>query len=337
MNAKDNKFPETLIEAVRVFSDLDFATAFFARIRWPEGVGCPHCGSVKVDYLPKRRLWQCRENHSRNQFSVKIGTVLEECRLPIDKCLIAIWLEVNAKNSISSYEIARHLGVTQKTGWFLLHRIRFALHQGSFDMPMSGIIEADETFIGGLAKNMHKKERAKKITGTGGGNKTAVMGLLARHDGKKHSTVRAMVMSDLKHQAVRDVVTQNVETGSTVYTDAFHAYRSLGPEFFHDFVDHANAYVKGAVHTNGLENFWALFKRCVKGTHVSIEPFHLGSYVDSEAFRFNNREIDDAGRFVGALKGAPGKRLTYKALIGQNDSEGALENGNDAESAGPLN
>jgi transposase-like protein len=331
METKTIDFPGTLIEAIRKFSDLDYATAFFASIRWPHGVCCPHCGSVAADYLPKRRLWQCREKHDRNQFSVKIGTVFEECRLPIDKCLVAVWLEVNAKNSISSCELARAIGVTQKTAWFLLHRVRAALHQGHFE-KLAGTVEADETFVGGLAKNMHKAERARKITGTGGSNKTAVMGLLARHDGKRHSTVRTRVLPNMQHDTVRTVVNENVAQGSTVYTDAFQAYRTIGPEYFHDFVDHTEAYVRGAVHTNGLENFWALFKRCIKGTHISVEPFHLGAYVDSEAYRFNNRETDDAARFVGALKGTPGKRLTYKTLIGDaegytaSDSEGEIAN-----------
>jgi transposase-like protein len=241
MNAKDIKFPETLVEAVRIFSDLDYATKFFAAIRWPGGVCCPRCGSTNVLAIPSRRTWECREKHDRKQFSVKVATIFEDCKLTIDKCLIAVWLEVNSKNSISSYEVARHLGVTQKTGWFLLHRIRVALHAGSFDLPMSGIVAADETFIGGLSKNMHKKERAKKITGPGGMNKTAVIGLLARHDGKKkHSTIRAKVMPNLKFDTVREIVNANVQPSTTIYTDAWLAYRYLGSAFTHDFVDHAD-------------------------------------------------------------------------------------------------
>ena len=313
--------PKTLIEAVRVFSDLDYATEFFAAIRWPGGVCCPNCGSTNVLPIKSRRTWECREKHARRQFSVKVGTIFEDCKLTIDKCLIAVWLEVNAKNSISSYEVARHLGVTQKTGWFLLHRIRHALHVGSFDKPLGGIVEADETFIGGLAKNMHKAERKRKITGTGGSNKTAVMGLLERHAEKKTSQVRAMVVADRSRETLHEIIHTNVAPGSTIYTDAWQAYRDLNPAYVHDFVDHAEAYVKGAVHTNGMENFWTLFKRCVKGTHVSIEPFHLGAYVDAEAFRFNNRDTNDGGRFMDALKGAPGKRLTYKALTGASESE----------------
>jgi transposase-like protein len=315
------KYPKTLIQAVRVFSDLDYATMFFAAIRWPKGVRCPHCGSDQVDYVAKRRVWECRTGHARKQFSVKIGTIFEECRLSIDKCLIAIWLEVNAKNSISSYEVARHLGCTQKTGWFLLHRVRAALKQGTFEKigGKGEIIEADETFIGGLSRNMHKSKRAK-LRGTGGMDKTPVMGLLARHTEDAPSYVRATVLPNVRRETLHDVIHQNVEPGSQVFTDAWKAYKQMDPRFFHDFVDHAEAYVKGAVHTNGLENFWSLFKRCIKGTHVSIEPFHLEAYVDSEAFRFNNRKNDDGGRFLTALPGVEGKRLTYKSLVGDRQS-----------------
>ncbi|HEY8746936.1 MAG TPA: IS1595 family transposase [Tepidisphaeraceae bacterium] len=308
MNANETKMPETLIEAVRMFSDLDFATAFFAAIRWPDGVCCPNCGSGRVLYIPGRRVWECREKHPRRQFSVKIGTIFEECRLPIDKCLIAVWLEVNAKNSISSYEVGRHLGVTQKTAWFLQHRIRLALNEGTFN-KMTGTVEADETFVGGKARNMHKGKRKAKGRGIVG--KTAVMGLLERHTDKGKSKVRTFVVDNTKRKTLQPVVLAHVETGSNVYTDSLASYAGLNPDFVHGFVNHAEKYVDGAVHTNGMENFWSLLKRCIKGTHVSVEPFHLFRYLDAEGFRFNNRSADDGMWFLLALAGVPGKRLTY--------------------------
>ena len=253
MNVQANR-PKTLVEAVRMFSDLDYATQFFTAIRWPGGVCCPNCSSVNVLSIPSRRTWECREKHARRQFSVKVGTVFEDCKLTIDKCLIAVWLEVNAKNSISSYEVARHLGVTQKTGWFLLHRIRLALKSGTFEKPMGGVIEADETFVGGLAKDMHKAERKRKITGTGGSNKTTVMGLLERHSEKGKSKVRAKVVKDTKGETLGEVVRTHVEPGAALYTDAFSGYRGLRTEYVHGFIDHAETYVRGSVHTNGLEN-----------------------------------------------------------------------------------
>jgi transposase-like protein len=312
--------PKTLTEAVVHFADPDTSLRHMVAVRWPDGVRCPHCGSDKVHFLANQRRWKCAVNHPRRQFSVKVETIFEESPLPLEKWLVAVWLETNAKNSISSYEVARALGITQKSAWFMLHRVRYALHVGSFDKKLSGTIEADETFVGGLAKNMHKKQRAAKIKGTGSSTKTAVMGLLERHDGKKHSTVRAEVLPNVQRQTLHAIIHKNVEPGSTVYTDAWKAYKQMDPMFVHDFVDHAEAYVKDkVVHTNGLENFWALFKRCIKGTHVSIEPFHLAAYVDSEAFRFNHRKVKDGDRFTLALGGVSGKRLTYKALIGSTE------------------
>ncbi|MDP9172889.1 MAG: IS1595 family transposase [Planctomycetota bacterium] len=337
-NTDKISFPETLIEAVRQFSDLNYATKFFAQIRWPDGVTCPHCGSTQVDYVAKRRVWECRQKHARAQFSVKIGTIFEECRLSIDKCLIAIWLEVNAKNSISSYEIARHLGVTQKTGWFLLHRVRHALKVGSFDTKLAGTVEADETYIGGLRANMHKEKRAA-LSGRGGAGKTIVMGLLQRHTEKGKSKVRTEVLEgNVNRGSLHPVIYKMVEPGTQFYTDAHSGYTGLGADYIHGFIDHAEKYVEGQIHTNGLENFWALFKRCIKGTHVSIEPFHLEAYLNSECFRFNHRKTDDGNRFMGALPGTEGKRLTYKALTGRDDnSEGAQGNDSGGASGDLLN
>jgi transposase-like protein len=314
MNTETPKL-KTLMEAVQYFADPDATLRHFVQIRWPAGVCCPNCGSTAVSFLANQRRWQCHTKHSKRQFSAKVGTIFEESPLPLEKWLVAVWLETNAKNSISSYEVARALGITQKSAWFMLHRVRYALHVGSFDKKLAGTVEADETFVGGLSKNMHKSRRAK-LTGTGGSDKTAVMGLLARHDGKKHSTVRAHVLPNVQRETLHALIHKNVEPGSNVYTDAWKAYRNLDASYFHDFVDHTEQYVKGAVHTNGLENFWSLFKRCIKGTHVSVEPFHLAAYVDSEAFRFNHREVKDGDRFLLAMKSVTGKRLTYKALTG---------------------
>jgi transposase-like protein len=288
-----------------------------------------------ASYNAKYRRFQCNQSHDRRQFTVKTGTVMEDSPLGLDKWAAGFWLEVNAKNSISSYEIHRALGITQKSAWFMLHRIRLAVKSGlSAKMGSNGgTVEADETFIGGLAKNMHKHRRERVITGTGEMNKTAVMGLLERHSEKGKSRVHAKVVKDRKGETLQPIVRENVKEGSNVYTDALPAYARLADAYFHDFVDHAEAYVRGAVHTNGMENFWALFKRCIKGTHVAVEPFHLEAYVDSEAFRFNNRSLEDGGRFVRALGGATGKRVTYKQLIGDDSgSEGALGSGNDGES-----
>jgi transposase-like protein len=290
----------------------------FAKVPGPYGtVKCPTCGSEHVTYLANARLWKCYERHSRPKFSLKTGTIFEDSPLGLDKWLAAVWLIVNCKNGISSYEVGRDLGISQKSAWHLLHRVRFALHQGSFDKMLCGEVEADETFIGGKARNMHKSVRAKKITGTGGKDKTAVMGILER-DGK----VRTSVVSSRKKKALHSEVRKHVEAGSALYTDALKSYEGLD-EFQHQVVDHAVQYVDGKIHTNGLENFWSLLKRCINGTYVSVEPFHLFRYLDEQTFRYNNRkEMNDYDRFELAMSRIVGKRLTWDALTGkQPDAE----------------
>jgi transposase-like protein len=303
--------PKTLVEAIRYFTDLDVATEHVAKTRWPDGPVCPACGLIdqKHYYLKTRRVWKCRS--CKKQFSVKVGTIFEDSPIGLDKWLPAMWMVANCKNGISSYEIARHLGVTQKTAWFMLHRIRLAQQQGSFE-KLSGEVEADETFIGGKGRNMHKKKREEKIQGRGMSGKVAVMGLLERH-----GEVRTKVVPDTKSRTLQVEVRENVEPGSAIYTDALRSYKGLDPEYVHQVVDHAEKYAEGKVHTNGLENFWSLLKRSLKGTYVSVEPYHLYCYLDEQAFRFNEREGQDADRFRKALGSVAGRRLTYSELTGK--------------------
>jgi transposase-like protein len=306
------KQPKTLLEAIRYFSDLDVATEFVARLRWPDGPVCPRCGLVdpKHYFLKTRRLWKCRS--CKKQFSVKVGTIFEDSPLGLDKWLPAVWLIANCKNGISSYELARHLGIQQKSAWFMLHRIRLAMQTGTFE-KLSGEVEVDETYIGGLARNMHKSKRAEKITGTGVSGKVAVMGLLGRH-----GEVRTKIVSDTKSRTLKVEVTENVEPGSEVHTDTFQSYQGLDAEFIHNVVDHAEEYVRGHIHTNGLENFWSLLKRGIKGTYVSVEPYHLFRYLDEQSFRFNERGDEDKDRFAKTLGRIAGRRLTYDALTGKS-------------------
>ena len=304
------KQPKTLLEAICYFSDLDVATDYFAKVRWPDGPVCPRCGVVdkKHYYLKTRRMWKCRE--CKKQFSVKVGTVFEDSPIGMDKWLPAMWMLVNCKNGKSSYELARDLGVTQKTAWFMLHRIRLAMQTGTFE-KLSGEVEADETFIGGKARNMHKDKRKEKIQGRGSSGKVAVMGLLERH-----GEVRTKVVPDTKSRTLQVEVKENVEPGSEVHTDALRSYRGLDSDYIHNVVDHAEKYVDGHVHTNGLENFWSLLKRGIKGTYVSVEPYHLFRYLDEQAFRFNEREGEDKDRFSKTLGSVAGRRLTYSELTG---------------------
>ena len=309
--------PRTLQAAIIHFKEFDNCKSFMIELRWPDGiVRCPHCGSEEVTWLENARIWKCYGKHDRPRFSLKTGTIFEDSPIPLDKWLLAVWQIVNCKNGISSYEVAKAIGVTQKSTWFMDHRIRFALHTGSFE-KLSGEVEADETFIGQKARNMHKDVRARKITGTGGKDKTAVMGILERGKDGKHSTVRTTVIPNRKKKALHAEVRKHVEAGSALYSDALESYRGLD-EFQHGVVDHAVQYVDGKIHTNGLENFWSLLKRGLHGTYVSVEPFHLFRYLDEQAFRFNNRkEMDYFDRFKLAMSQIVGKRLTWDRLTGK--------------------
>jgi transposase-like protein len=307
-----NDTPKTLLDAVKFYDDYENCRRIMVDLRWPDGVvECPTCGSAHVTYLENARLWKCYEKHARPKFSLKVGTIFEDSPLSLSKWLPVVWLIANCKNGISSYEVGRALGVTQKTAWFMLHRVRKAMHTGSF-VKLDGEVEVDETFIGGKARNMHADKREEKITGTGGKDKTAVMGFRQRGGG-----VRVEVVPNRKKGTLQRMVRENVQAGTAIYSDALASYEGLDSEFFHQVVDHAVEYAHGRVHTNGLENFWSLLKRALKGTYVSVMPFHLHRYLDEQAFRYNNRkELDDFGRFALVLAHIVGRRLTYKQLIG---------------------
>jgi transposase-like protein len=331
-------YPETLIDAVRYFADADITTDFFVAMRWPNGVCCPHCGSTDVSYLKNQRRWQCREKHPRRQFSAKVGTIFEESPMGLDKWFVAVWCITNAKNGISSCELARALGITQKSAWFMLHRVRHAMHVGSFQ-KFVGTIESDETFVGGKARNMHLSRRREKIHGTGGAGKAVVHGLLERGDKAKNlkSKLRAGVVKNTKRATLLPSIHEAVEPGSHVYTDALRSYNGLNATFVHEVIDHAKEYVRGAVHTNGLENFWSLLKRAISGTYVSVDEPHLGRYVDEEAFRFNERELNDGERFAVVMPGTIGRRITYKQLIGANTPENLTASGEAGNVADMMN
>ncbi len=308
--------PKSLQEAILYFSNPDNCTQYIAVRRWPDGVSCPGCGSDRVSYNRTRRTWKCSSHHPRREFSVKVGTIYEDSPIGLDKWLAAIWMLTNCKNGISSYEVARDLKVTQKTAWFMMHRIRLALQDDSFGR-LGGEVEADETFIGGKARNMHLAQRKRRITGTGVKDKTAVMGFLERG-----GQVRAAVVPNRRKHALQAEVNKHVEAGAALYTDALESYSGLEARYAHQVIDHAAAYVDGRIHTNGLENFWSLLKRGINGTYVSVEPFHLFRYLDEQSFRYNNRkELDDGGRFDRAVSRIMGKRLTWDKLTGKAPDE----------------
>ena len=311
--------PTSLQEAIIYFADPDNCRDYVVARRWPNGVTCPTCGCKQVKFLANQKRWWCPNKHSQQQFSLKTGTIYEDSPLGLDKWLTATWMISNCKNGVSSLEIHRALKITQKTAWFLDHRIRVAFGLESPD-KFTGHVEADETFIGQKARNMHKSVREKKITGTGGKDKTMVMGILERGKDGKPSQVRTSVVANRRKKALQAEIREHVQAGSAIYTDALKSYEGLD-EFKHEVVDHAVEYVKGTCHTNGCENFWSLVKRALHGTYISVEPFHLFRYLDEQAYRFNNRHMTDEERMDMAVRGIVGKRLMFDQLTGKVEPE----------------
>lgn len=318
--------PEGLLAASRYFQDLQTCIDFMVAVRWPKGVTCPRCGSKEVTYLENARVWKCRTKHTHQKFSAKVGTIFEDSPLSLSKWLPVVWMVANCKNGVSSMEIHRGLDVTQKTAWFMLHRVRLAMQTGTF-MKMGGgggVVEADETYIGGKARNMHKADKKRKLEGgRGGAGKELVMGLLDRETGK----VKLSHIVGRDRETIHAEVRESVYKGSKLYTDELASYTGLEPDYVHEFVNHAEEYVRGNVHTNGMENFWSLLKRGLKGTYISVEPFHLFRYLDEQAFRYNERKHTDGdrGRFIQLMTQITGKRVQYKELTGKTRDESAAQ------------
>jgi len=308
--------PTSLLEAVRYFSDPDVALDFVRRFRWEDGEPyCPHCGCYELSFLTTRRIWKCRNPQCRRQFSAKVGTIFEDSPLGWDKWLPAMWLLANSKNSVSSHELARALRVTQKTAWFMFHRIRDAMATGTFD-KLDGEVEADETYVGGKLGNMHRRVREAKGYGKGAGmasDKTAVAGLVERG-----GRVRAFPVASTDYVTMEDNVIRNVAIGADLFTDQASHYQRLDQFYAHKTVDHGREYVRGIAHINTMENFWSLLKRALKGTQVHVAPKHLHRYVTERTFAYNYRDRTDNARMRFALSGAAGKRLTYAQLTGKN-------------------
>lgn len=336
---------ETLKDAITYFNDPAHCREYLVERRWPDGVECPRCGSKDILFLEKYNRWHCRAKHDAPQFTLKTGSVMEDSPIGLDKWMPAFWLLANCKNGISSYELHRAIGVTQKSAWFMLHRIRLAMEHGSlFKMGGTdgGPVEVDEAYVGGQPKNKHLGKRdhqiGKKylmnldgsvagpnpdykphsITGRGT-RKTPVFGMLDR----EARQVRAHVIPQVKREVLMNAILTNIEKGSTIYSDGLSDYKPLrNMEFMHETVNHVTEYVRGQVHTQGIENFWSLLKRSLRGTYVAVEPFHLDGYVTEQVFRYNNRStkenpLTDADRFALAVSLMIGKRLTYAELTGK--------------------
>ena len=314
--------PRTLQEAIVYFSDPERAFVYAVNLRWPNrGVTCPRCGNDKHSFIKTRRIWFCKG--CQKQFTVKVGTIFEDSALGLDKWMTAVWMLSNCKNGISSHELGRVLGITQKSAWFMLQRIREAFGDRGFGKTskMGGgtpesEVEVDETFIGGKSKNMHRSRRVRAQQEGVHCGKTIVQGILDRD----LRQVRAKVVPSISRETLQGEVLKNVKYGTSVFTDNAVGYDKLHNRFVHEFVNHAERYVNGRVHTNGMENFWSLLKRGLNGTYVAVEPFHMFRYVDEQVFRYNNRKNkDDRDRFELAMKMISGKRLTYAELTGKDE------------------
>ena len=335
-----NALPKNLLGAIRYFSDLDVCVDFMAQMRWPSGVVCPHCLSERTAFLKTRRIWKCMAKECRKQFSVKTQSVIEDSPIGLDKWMVAVWMVVNCRNGVSSHEIARTVRVTQKSAWFMLHRIRLALRRGNWEMMggEGGDVEADECYIGGTPKNRHgyrkdfqpkylktewgtwiKNPMAAKYESGSGTLKTPVFGLLDR----EAREVRAKVIPKVNRAVLQNEILNSVSKGSRILTDEQGGYVGLPKVgFVHEAVNHFKEYVRGDVHTNGMENFWSLLKRGLRGTYVAVEPFHLDRYLDEQIFRYNNRTtkdnpLDDRDRFMLAISQLWNKRITYAELTGK--------------------
>jgi transposase-like protein len=312
-----NEEPRTLADAVVYFRNPDNCLSYLVARRWPNGVACPTCGSTEVGFVASRRVWQCKTRHPKAQFSVKLGTIFEDSPLGLDKWLPAMWMISSNRNGVSSWELHRAIGVTQKTAWFMLHRIRLAMQDENNGGKLNGEVEIDESFLGGKARNMHKDVKARKIVdGSGTDGKEIVLGMVER-DGR----VRTVHVEKRSKPVLQKHIREHVEAGAAIFTDELKSYDGLA-EFRHEVINHAVEYVNGNVHTNTMENFWSLLKRGLHGTYVSVEPFHLFRYLDEQAFRYNNRKpMEDAERFSYLVRKIVGKRLTYSELTGKVGQE----------------
>jgi len=303
--------PKSLQEAVIYFADLDNCQSYLMERRWPNGVVCPTCGSKDVRYLANQRRWECRAKHAKKQFSIKVGTIFEDSPIGLDKWLCAVWMITACKNGISSWELHRALGVTQKSAWFMLHRVRLGL-QSNDGTKLSGEVEVDESFIGGKSRNMHASKRAEKMVAGSNKGKTIAFAMVER-GGK----VKTAVVDRRRKKELQGKIREHVQAGSAIFSDELLSYERLNEDYKHAVINHAIEYVNGNVHTNYAENFWSLVKRQIHGTYVNVEPFHLFRYLDEQSFRYNNREMTDGERFEVAVRQIVGKRLTYAELTGK--------------------
>lgn len=301
----------SLLELIEYFRDEQTAVEYLSAKRWKDGIVCPHCGNDKVYIFSDNKRYKCSK--CRQQFTAKVGTIFEDSKIQLRKWFVAVYLITSHKKGISSHQLAKDLKVTQKTAWFMLHRIRFALNQGSFEMPLGNegeTVEIDETFVGGKNKNRHKSKKIENSQGRSFKDKTPVVGMIERG-----GVLKAMQVPDTKSETLQPIIDKHVTVGSVVMTDEWWGYRKLHVAFQHHFVNHgAKEFANGIVHTNTIEGFWSLFKRSIIGIYHSASSKHIQQYVDEAVFRYNTRKMNEGGRVSIMLSNVAG-RLTYKSLI----------------------
>ncbi len=315
-----NRTTISLLELFALFPDQESARSYMESIRWPEGPRCPFC-TEDNERVAKRRGGYYRCKSCREDFTVRTGTVMERSHIPLQKWLYAMYMLVTSRKGVSSVELHTKLAITQKSAWFMLHRLREACRDR--DNPLSGIVEIDETYVGGKRKNMSNAKRAK-ISGRGTVGKAPVLGMRQR-DGK----VIAMPIKMTDKDTIQDIIFKHVQEDTIIYTDEHGSYTGLDEEGYeHDTVNHsANEYVDGDVHTNSIEAVWAVFKRGLKGIYHHVSVKHLGRYVDEYAFRLNEGAVDNhtMDRIAAMLLGAQGKRITFEDLTADPVPQGGSD------------
>jgi transposase-like protein len=299
---------ESLVEMLKVFPDEQSCIDHLTSVRWRDGAFCPYCGGRTVYHFKDGRNHKCGD--CRKRFSVKVGTIFEDTKIPLHKWYIAIYLLTSHKKGISSVQLGKDIGVTQKTAWFMNHRLREAARTKSFNAPLKNTVEVDETYVGGKERNKHANKRTPGTQGRNTLTKSAALALVERG-----GDVRAFHVQDVKSQTLQRFVVQHVALGAQVMTDENRSYNGLAVFYKHRTVNHSSGiYVMGNVHSNTVEGFFSLFKRSIIGIYHHVSAKHLWRYLNESSLRYNLRAEPNGEGFASLLSNCGG-RLTYKALI----------------------
>lgn len=309
--SNSNTLPKfnNLVQLMQYFSDENVCLEHLKAMRWKDGIYCPNCGCKKVYSFSDNKRYKCSD--CRKQFTAKVGSIFENTKIPLQKWFVAIYLVSSHKKGISSLQLSKDLGITQKNAWFLLHRLRHASTTDAFNAPLSNTVEADETYIGGKEKNKHKNKKTEGTQGRSTLTKTPVLAVVERK-----GFVKAVKSNNVDGRAIGQFITNNVVLGSNLMTDEYRIYQSVKWLYKHNFVKHGEGqYVIDDCHTNTIEGFFSLLKRGIVGIYHSVSAKHLDNYLNEFTFRYNSKEISEHDRFNMMLSATDNKRLTYQNLI----------------------